>query len=97
MSQLAATLHYDFELVAEMSGRLEDFRKVTASVLLLGGSKSPPYLKDALDSLEKILPHVRRAEFPGLDHGGSSDPGPFNRRGDPALVAQELRGFFAGP
>ena len=97
MSQLAATIHYDSELVAEMSGRLGDFRNVTANVLLLGGSKSPAYLKSALDSLEGILPHVRRVEFPGLDHGGSSVPGTFNRRGDPALVARELRGFFAGP
>ncbi len=94
LSTIAPTLHYDFSLVAEMSGKLEEFRNVSANVLLLGGSKSPGYLKIALDSLEKILPHVRRIEFPGLDHGGSSDPSPFNRRGNPQLVAQELRMFY---
>lgn len=93
-SDAAATLHYDFELVAEMSEKFDDFKNVNADVLLLGGGRSPAYLKTSLDSLEKILPHVRRVVFPRLDHGGSSDPGPFNKRGNPKLVAQELWKFF---
>jgi hypothetical protein len=64
-------------------------------VLLLGGSKSPAYLKTALDALENVLPHVQRIEFPGLDHGGSSDASNTNRGGKPELVAQALRQFFA--
>jgi hypothetical protein len=63
--------------------------------MLLGGSKSPAYLKQALDALEQAIPQVRRVEFPGLDHGGSSDLGPTNRSGDPQRVAQELLRFFA--
>jgi pimeloyl-ACP methyl ester carboxylesterase len=97
MRMLAPTLHYDFQLVDEMSGKLENFRAVSAEVLLLGGSKSPAYLKVALDALEKVLPHVKRLEFPGLDHGGSSDTSNTNRGGKPELVAQALRGFFAEP
>jgi pimeloyl-ACP methyl ester carboxylesterase len=95
MRMLAPTLHYDFQLVAEMAETLESFRAVRAEVLLLGGSKSPAYLKIALDALEKVLPHVQRIEFPGLNHGGSSDASSTNRGGKPEEVAHALRRFFA--
>jgi len=97
MRMLAPTLHYDFQLVDETAEALENFRAVRDEVLLLGGTKSPAYLKAALDALEKILPHVKRIEFPGLGHGGSSDTSNTNRGGQPELVAQELRRFFAEP
>lgn len=97
MRMLAPTLHYDFQLVDEMSGKLESFRAMRTEVLLLGGSKSPAYLKAALDALEKVLPHAKRVEFPGLGHGGSSDTSNTNRGGNPELVAQEMRRFFAEP
>jgi pimeloyl-ACP methyl ester carboxylesterase len=95
MRTLAPTLHYDFQLVVELSEKLESFRAVQAEVLLLGGSKSPAYLKAALDALATRLPRARRVEFPGLDHGGSSDRSSMNRHGNPVLVAGELRRFFA--
>jgi pimeloyl-ACP methyl ester carboxylesterase len=97
MRMLARTLHDDFTLVAEMAESLERFRAVQANVLLLGGGKSPRYLKVALDALEQVLPHVQRVGFPGLDHGGSSDASNTNRGGKPELVAQALRQFFAEP
>ena len=97
MRMLAPTLHYDFQLVDETAEALENFRAVRDEVLLLGGSRSPAYLKAALDALEKVLPHVKRIEFPGLGHGGSSDTSNTNRGGQPELVAQELRRFFAEP
>lgn len=93
MRLLAPTLHYDFQLVIEMDGALERFRAVRAEVLLLGGSKSPPYLTMAVDALEKVLPHVTRVEFPGLGHEASGNA---DRRGQPERVAQELRRFFGG-
>ena len=37
-------------------------------------------------------------EFPGLDHGASSDPSQTNRSGKPEIVAQvarEVSSFFA--
>jgi pimeloyl-ACP methyl ester carboxylesterase len=95
MRLLAPTLHYEFQLVKEMAETLERFRAVQTEVLLLGGSKSPAYLKSALDALEKVLPHVQRIEFPGLNHGGSSDASSTNRGGKPEQVAQALRRFFA--
>lgn len=92
MRMLAPTLHYDFQLVAESEGVLESFKAIRAEVLLLGGSKSPAYLKVALDALKKVFPHAKRIEFPGLNHGASGNT---NRGGQPDRVAQELRRFFA--
>jgi pimeloyl-ACP methyl ester carboxylesterase len=95
MRVLAPTLHYDFQLVAQMAETLKNFQAIRAEVLLLGGSKSPAWLKVALDALAKTLPTARRIEFPGLDHGGSSDISSTNRFGQPEIVALELRQFFA--
>jgi pimeloyl-ACP methyl ester carboxylesterase len=94
MRALAPTLHYDFQLVAEMADSMEKFRAIHADVLLLGGDKSPVWLKTALDILEKTLSHAKRVELAGLDHGGSSDLSSTNRFGRPDLVAAELRHFF---
>jgi pimeloyl-ACP methyl ester carboxylesterase len=94
MRALAPAMHYDFQLVVEMSDKLESSRAIRAEVLLLGGSKSPAYLKVALDALEKVLPHVTRVEFPGLGHAASWNT---DRGGQPEPVAQELRRYFAEP
>lgn len=92
MRALAPTLHYDAELIIETKGTLQSFKAIRAEVLLLGGSKSPDFLKVGLDALEKVLPHVKRFEFPGLNHGATGNT---NRGGNPERVAQELRRFFA--
>lgn len=97
MRALAPTLHYDFTLVAEASKDLDRFRAINIPVLLLGGSKSPAYLKTALATLETILPSARRITFPGLNHGGSSDPGSTNPGGKPEVVAQAVRQFLSEP
>jgi pimeloyl-ACP methyl ester carboxylesterase len=73
MRALALTLHDDFRLVIETDGALDSFRAIRAEVLLLGGSKSPGYLKVALDALEQVLPNVRRVELPGVGHAASGN------------------------
>ena len=98
MSKLAPTIHYEGVLIAEMAGTVDAFRTVTADVLILGGSKGLPFLKPARDALARTLPRSRRVEFPGLDHGASSDPSQTNPGGKPEIVAQvagEVRTFFA--
>lgn len=98
MRKLAPTLHCDGVLLAEMAGTIDTFRAVSADVLLLGGSKGLSFLRPALDALARTLPRSRRVEFPGLDHGGSSDPSATNRSGgEPETVAGEIRAFFARP
>jgi pimeloyl-ACP methyl ester carboxylesterase len=92
MRELAPTLHYDFQLVAELSGSLERYRAITADVLLLGGSKSPAYLMRALNALGHVLPNAEHVELPGLGHAA---PWNTDRGGQPMQVARELRRFFA--
>ena len=91
MRMLAPTLHYDFQLATEMEGALERFKAIRAEVLLLGGSKSPAYLKAGLDALQKVLPHVTRVELSGVGHGATGNS---NRGGRPERVGQVLRQFF---
>jgi hypothetical protein len=98
MRKLAPTIHYEGALIAEMAGTVDAFRTVSADVLVLGGSKGLPFLEPARDALARTLPHSRRVEIPGLDHGASSDPGTTNPGGKPeriAQVAREVRFFFA--
>jgi len=97
MRQLAPTLRYEGVLLGEMAGRADTFAAVAADVLLMAGSKGLAFLRPGLDALAQTLPHSRRVTFAGLDHGGSSDPGPANRHGRPAVVAPEIRAFFTGP
>jgi pimeloyl-ACP methyl ester carboxylesterase len=95
MRSLAPTLHYEGVLLNEMAGKLQTFADLSAEVLLLGGSKGLGFLRPALDGLAETLPNSRRVEFAGLDHGGSADVSKVNPKGNPELVAAELRSFFA--
>ena len=87
-SVLVPSFHYDYELVREMKGTIKNFKAVEAEVLLIGGSKSPLFLKNTLDSLEEVLPNAKRVELQGLSHSGPLVSG------DPPRVAQELKSFF---
>jgi hypothetical protein len=92
MRALAPTLRHEFRVVVEASGPTSRYAGIRADVLLLGGSKSPAYLKDALTRLQASIPDARRVELPGLDHGASWNT---DRRGHPAPIATELRHYFA--
>jgi pimeloyl-ACP methyl ester carboxylesterase len=88
---LAPTLHHDAQVVAETSGDLDVYRSVSAEVLLLGGTKSPAYLRSALTALERVLPRARRADLIGLGHSATSNAA---MRGRPERVAEEIRRFL---
>jgi hypothetical protein len=92
MRALAPTLHDDFQLVIQTDGALRSFGAIRPEVLLLGGSESPAYLQVALDALATVLPNARRVELAHAGHGASGNR---DRGGKPALVAHELRRFFA--
>ncbi|MEV6909136.1 alpha/beta hydrolase [Amycolatopsis sp. NPDC051071] len=85
---LIPTQRFDMRLVEEMTDTARDYAALGSRVLLLGGTKSPPYLKVALDELSAVLPHARRITFSGLGHSGPDDDG------DPSRVADALRAFF---
>jgi pimeloyl-ACP methyl ester carboxylesterase len=88
LQELLPTLHDELEIVQKTEGTLENYKNVSAEVLLLGGSKTEPMLKETLDALNKILPHSNLIELPGLDHGSAQD------YGKPEPIAQEIRKFF---
>jgi pimeloyl-ACP methyl ester carboxylesterase len=95
MRMLAPTLKHDFQVVAEMNGKLETFGAINKEMLLLGGSKSPKFLKVDLDALEKVLPNAARVEFSGLGHAAAWNyDKQRNPDGNPERVAQELKRFF---
>ncbi len=97
MRKLAPTIHQEGALIAELAGTFDAFREVSADVLLMGGSKGLAALKPWRDTLEQALPHCRRIEFDGLDHGASSDPGGTNPRGSAQAVgriATEIKAFL---
>jgi pimeloyl-ACP methyl ester carboxylesterase len=89
IGEIVPTMHSDGQIIIDTEDIIDRYKAVTADVFLLGGSKSPAYLKLALDRLEAVLPHVRRVELKGADHLASDDSG------QPERVAQELRRFFA--
>jgi pimeloyl-ACP methyl ester carboxylesterase len=91
MRDLAPLLRYDFQLVVETSGRVDHFAPLAPDVLLPGASKSPAYLRSALDDLGRMTPDARRLELPGLDHAASWNR---DRGGNPGAVAEALREFF---
>lgn len=88
LRELVPTMHYDIQLVTETEGRLPAFSAIPGQVLLLGGSKSPAYLKATLDALAQVLPHASRIEFAGCDHLAPDNSG------QPERVARELRAFL---
>ena len=95
MRELALSLPYDMRDVSEVHGALERWSAIQAEVLLLGGTKSPAYLRADLDALEKVLPRAKRVEFSGLGHAAAWNyDKQRNPDGKPELVAQDLRRFF---
>jgi hypothetical protein len=81
-------MHYDSITIGQAAGPLDRFAGVRAETLLLGGTRSAPYLKAALNGLEPVLPHVRRVTLSGVGHLAADNGG------KPQLVAEQLRVFF---
>lgn len=90
MRELGPGMPYDFTIVRSMNDRVRSFAGIRHPVLLLGGSKSPAYLRSGLSELARIIPGARLVALPGLDHAGLRNP-----HGDPEKVAQQLHEFFA--
>ena len=55
LKDLMPTLKFDVQLVNETEGKLENFKKVTAEVLLLNGSKSPIFLKHSYGCIKETI------------------------------------------
>ena len=88
METLVPTGLLDLQLLKEMYSPIENFSGMSAEVLLLGGEKSPAYLREALVVLSQALPHIKRIQYPDLDHSGPNLIAP-------ERVSKDLRAFFS--
>jgi pimeloyl-ACP methyl ester carboxylesterase len=88
---LIPAMRFDFNVVASMDRKARDFATLDKPILLLGGDRSPKYLREALIDLDGILPDADIIEFKGLDHSG---PWNVDRGGQPEPIARALREFF---
>ena len=86
--ELIPTLDDELHLVEKTEGTLEDYKNVSAKVLLLEGNKTQSLLKESLDALNEVLPHSHLIELKGLNHDSAQD------YGKPEPIAQELKRFF---
>lgn len=93
--ELAPTLRNDIKVTSEMSGErnFDTLADIDKELFIIGASRSPEYLKNAVRVLKKILPHSMWVELQGYDHGVTGNR-PYH--GDPDIVARELRRFFSG-
>jgi pimeloyl-ACP methyl ester carboxylesterase len=66
-----------------------DYAQVTATTLLLGGTRSPGYLTGVLDPLARIMPNASVGLLEGADHNAPDE-------NSPLIVAEHLAAFFAG-
>ena len=89
LKELIPTFHNDVILVNETKGTIENFKDVSAEVLLLNGSKTFLFLKHSIDALNEILPHVKSVEIQGIDHAAAEDA-----TGKPEIVAHEIKAFL---
>jgi pimeloyl-ACP methyl ester carboxylesterase len=90
LRDIISTMHFDSQIVLDTEDKLEDLKRVSAEVLLLGGSKSPAYLRHVLDTVAAALPQAKRVQLPGVGHMAADNGG------QPQLVATELHRFFEG-
>lgn len=89
---LAPPLRHDFELALHGSEAITSFAGIAAKTLLMGGDRSPGYLKRAVRRLESIIPEAERVEIAALGHEGSWNA---DRGGRPEVVAAAMAPFFA--
>ncbi|MCV7014198.1 alpha/beta fold hydrolase [Mycolicibacterium madagascariense] len=91
MTELIPSTRYDLRVLTGIAGRIDDYRALNKDVLLLGGTRSPRYLREGLTALEATLPRSRRVTLPRMDHTG---PWNADQHGQPDRVASELAAFF---
>ena len=63
--ELASTLPYDGRIVDARAESVDRYAAVTVPTLLIGGGRSPAYLKTALAALDRTLPGRPAGRDPG--------------------------------
>lgn len=86
--ELLPTLGPELQVVRSTNGTIEDYRAISAEVLLLVGGKSNAFLKSTSIALSKMLPHAHLVEIQDLAHGAAQD------YGKPDSIEHEIRRFL---
>ncbi len=73
---LVPTFIKDMQLVTELESKQDRYQNIEAKTLLLGGDQSPSFLRDALISLENIIPNSKQIILPRLMHNAPDDAAP---------------------
>jgi hypothetical protein len=87
---LIPTMPLDIQVAADAAIALSTLDSIRADVLLMGGDRSHPDLRGALDQVARRLPAAQRVLLEGAGHVAADN------NGRPDEVARLLRGFF-GP
>ena len=82
LRKLLPDVRYDFHDVAQVDGRIETYAQVDKPVMLLSGTRSPAFLRQAVRELRSTLPRSTHVELDGLD-------GPWNN-GSPTAVGAAI-------
>ena len=80
---VANTLAYDLTILSDWSVLTERSSSIHVPTLVLGGEKSPPELRSAVETVANAIPNARRQFLKGQSHMFSAD-----------VVAPVLREFF---
>ena len=76
LGALLRTWPRDLATARSLPPGVERYRKIACPTLLLGGGKSPAYLKLALDRIGAVIPHAERTEFPDAGHNAPDQDAP---------------------
>jgi pimeloyl-ACP methyl ester carboxylesterase len=68
LERLAHTLTYDLRITARGAARLEQAPAVRAATLVLEGGASPPWMRQAMQTLARAVPHAQQRTLEGQTH-----------------------------
>lgn len=77
LEHLAHTLSYDLRITARGATRLERLPAVRSQTLVMDGGASPPWMREAIQTLARAIPGARYRTLEGQTH--AVDPGALAR------------------
>jgi pimeloyl-ACP methyl ester carboxylesterase len=83
LEQLAHTLSYDLLLAARGASRLEQAAVVRSATLVMDGGASPPWMREAIQTMAGAIPNARHRRLEGQTHAV-----------DPEALARALEEFL---
>jgi hypothetical protein len=76
MRDVLPTITPELREIAALDSDGSRYASVATPTLLVGGGRSPGYLRDGLPVLAAILPQAKAVIIPELDHNGPDLSGP---------------------